>query len=258
MDARIEVLPIGDIVSRVRSAVPEPMTITVTASPSRGMEPTIEVAGEIARLGHHAIPHVSARLVRDEAHLETLLEQARADGITEIFLVGGDAEEPAGEYTSGAELLRVLNERDHGLRIGIPGYPEGHPLITDEELDAALQEKAAHADLIITQMCFDAGAVHSWISRMRAGGVDLPIHAGVPGPINPLKLLRISAKVGVGESLRVLKSHRGGARLVSPKPWDPDPLVDQLIAEPSAIAGLHLYSFNDVAAAYRWLAGRGL
>lgn len=252
MPARIEVLPIGDIVGRVQASVPEPVTITVTASPGRGIEPTIEVAAAIAALGHTAVPHLSARLIRDEAHAAEILTQLKEAGVGEVFVVGGDAETPVGDLSSGAQLLAVMEKIGHDLRVGIPGYPEGHPLITDEELTSALHEKIPHADYVVTQMCFDAAAVHTWLGELRARGATLPVYAGVPGPISPIKLLRVSAKVGVGESLRVLKSHRGGARLASPKPWDPTELVQELFNAPGAIAGLHVYSFNDVAAAYQW------
>ncbi len=254
MATRIEVLPIGDVLARVREAVTEPMAITVTASPSRGMEPTIEIAAALSALGHHAIPHVSARLVRDEDHLETIVNRLRSAGITEIFVVGGDAEVPVGEFAAGAQLLAALDRLGHDLRVGIPGYPEGHPLIPANLLESALAEKLPRADLIVTQMCFDADAVHAWVRDLRRRGVELPVYAGLPGPINPMKLLRISAKVGVGESLRVLQAHRGGARLASPKPWNPTVLAGELMKETESLAGLHLYSFNDVAASYRWLA----
>lgn len=251
MDTRFEVLPIGDIVGRIATDVPGPATFTVTASPSRGMGVTVATAIEIARLGHSVVPHVSARLVHDAGHAREILDRLQGAGVGEVFVVGGDATEPVGQYASGADLLSSVPEISERMRVGVPGYPEGHPLITDPELDEALQAKAQYANYVVTQMCFDADAVHSWVARIREFGVALPVYAGVPGPISPLKLLRISAKVGVGESLRVLKSHHGATRLVSPKPWDPTPLVTALASNPE-ITGLHVYSFNEVAAAYTW------
>ena len=107
-------------------------------------------------------------------------------------------------------------------------------------------------------MCFDPEALHRWLADVRGSGIDLPVYAGVPGPISPMKLLRISAKVGVGESLRVLKSHRGLTHLASPT-WEPTELVRELLGAArdsgSRFAGLHVYSFNDVAAAYQWHPG---
>lgn len=254
MATRIEVLPIGDIVSRVREHVPEPITITVTASPSRGLEATLETAAQIAALGHNAVPHLAARLIRDEGHAARLLGRLQEAGIGEVFVVGGDAEAPAGKFTSGLELLTAMDRIGHALRVGIPSYPEGHPLISEAALAEALSAKAPLADYLVTQMCFDAEAIVTWVTRARESGVDLPAVVGIPGPINPLKLLGISAKVGVGESLRVLKAHRGGARLAAPKPWDPTDLAREIGAAPPAlnIRGWHVYSFNDVVAAYGW------
>lgn len=256
---RIEVLPIGDVVDRVRQGVPAPATITVTASPSRGMEPTIEVASALAALGYRGVPHLSARLIRDEGHLRELLTRLRGAGVGEVFVVGGDAETPVGEFTSGAELLSPLESLAQDVRVGIPGYPEGHPRIPGPELERALALKAPRADYLVTQICFDARAIATWLARVRDLGITLPVYLGVPGPISPAKLLRISAKVGVGESLRVLRSHRGRGRLA--RRWDPTELVQQVgpaFADPAAgLAGLHIYSFNDVVAAARWRPGGG-
>ena len=258
MASRIEVLPIGNIVANVRENVPEPVTITVTASPRQGIGATIGVAEDIAELGHTAVPHLSARLIRDSGQLQEILTRLERAGITEAFIVGGDAEAPVGEFSSGNELLTAADAIGHHLRIGIPGYPEGHPLIDAAELDRALEEKAPRADYLVTQMCFDPRAIQTWLRHVRGRGVDLPVYAGVPGPIGAMKLLRISAKVGVGESLRVLKSHRGLTHLASPT-WEPTELVRELLGAArdsgSRFAGLHVYSFNDVAAAYQWHPG---
>lgn len=251
MATRIEVLPIGNITQKIHHGVPKPTTFTVTASPNQGMGATVETALEIAKLGHTVVPHMSARLVEDTDHAKHILGQFRAGGINEIFLVGGDAQKPVGQFSSGAELLEAISPDAGDFRIGIPGYPEGHPLISEGQLATALGEKSRRAHYIVTQMCFDAETVHAWVKSIRSQSITLPVYAGVPGPISPVKLLRVSTKVGVGTSLRVLRSHRGAARLASPRPWDPTELTTQMLSS-TEISGLHIYSFNEVAAAYQW------
>src|SRR5699024_11955427 len=75
------------------------------------------------------------------------------------------------------------------------------------------------------------------------------IYLGVPGPASVAHLLRISARIGVGASTRVLRHHGTGLlRLAQPGTWKPDPLLWSLapmFAEPAnGPAGRHIYPFN--------------
>jgi methylenetetrahydrofolate reductase (NADPH) len=97
------------------------------------------------------------------------------------------------------------------------------------------------------------------VRNVRARGVRLPIHIGVPGPIAARKLLLISTRIGLGESARFLRRHHGWVgRLLLPRGYRADRLLEQLVpqlAEPaSAIAGLHVYTFNELERAERWRA----
>ena len=63
------------------------------------------------------------------------VEEMAQAGADDLFLIAGDADPPLGEYASAAELLPIVAEHPQRPRtIGIAGYPEGHPLISDEEL----------------------------------------------------------------------------------------------------------------------------
>jgi methylenetetrahydrofolate reductase (NADPH) len=136
--------------------------------------------------------------------------------------------------------------------IGIPCYPQGHPFIADGPILEALRAKAAFASYMTTQLCFDPGAIATWIATQRAAGITLPIHVGVPGVAEPHKLLAISARIGVADTHRFLtKNIRFVARLVrSGGFYRPDALLEGLaphLADPAAgIVDLHLYTFNAV------------
>ena len=114
-----------------------------------------------------------------------------------------------------------------------------------------------YASYIVSQMCFDSRTLLAWVRRLRERGVDLPVLVGIPGPTSTGRLLRIGTQIGVGESARVLRKHRGGLRhLVSPAPWRPNQLLRDLspgFTDPEyGLQGLHVYTFNDVATAGRW------
>lgn len=254
---RFEILPLPGITDTVQEFLPPQATVTVTASPRRGNGATVSTAVALALQGRHVVPHLSARLIRDEVTLRATLDTLATSGVTEAFVIGGDAAEPVGDYTSAVDILPTISQMGHGLRIGIAGYPEPHPLIDDDTVIQAMEDKRPHASYVVSQMCFDARTVLTWVRRVRERGVDLPVLVGVPGPTPAHTLLRIGAKVGVGESARVLRKHRGGLRhLASPLPWQPTRLLEDLapgFADPTyGIRGMHVYTFNAIAATGRW------
>jgi methylenetetrahydrofolate reductase (NADPH) len=73
---------------------------------------------------------------------------------------------------------------------------------------ARLREKQRFAQAMTTQMAFNAGAVASWIERIRREGITLPIHLGVPGAVELGKLMAIAAWIGVADSARYLLKQR--------------------------------------------------
>ncbi|WP_194288584.1 methylenetetrahydrofolate reductase [Ornithinicoccus halotolerans] len=254
---RYEVLPLPGVAEEVARHAPAAATITVTSSPSRGPLATVEVAAELARLGHRVVPHLAARQYRDATAVEEALERLRSAGVDELFVVGGDAEEAAGSFPDAESLLQVLRPLAPDLRIGVAGYPESHPRIADDPLTQALSRKAAHASYVVSQLCLDPAAVTRWVSSLRERGLDLPVLAGIPGAVGTGRLLRISRQIGVGDSLRFLTGHGTGlARLARPGRFDPTHLVASLAAPEEdggeAPAGLHIYSFNALADTEQW------
>src|SRR5450631_3348175 len=130
---RYEVLPTDDVEDRVLAVVPRDVTITITASPRRGIEATIDLAERLGRHGYQVVPHISARLIRDDAHLREVLGRVAAIGRREIFVIAGDAKEPAGQFPDSVSLLTALTADSQGMKeIGVTGYPERHSFIDDD------------------------------------------------------------------------------------------------------------------------------
>lgn len=240
-----ELLPFATALSEA-AAVPRPLHLTVTCSPRHGNDQAVEVATQLRALGHEVTTHIAARMVRGPAHLDELLGRMDAADVREVFLVGGDALEPLGPYRCGLDLLSEL--RAHRLaprRVGIPGYPEGHPLISPDVLADDLRRKATGADYIVSQMCFDPARITQWIAEIRADGISLPVQIGLPGVVDRRRLLEISVRIGVGTSLSFLRKNHGAHRLVrgatSAQMLD---AMRPLVGSSLGIAGLHLYTFN--------------
>lgn len=260
--ARYEVLPLAGAADQVEEHVPPQLTVTVTASPRRGLEPTLALAESLARRGYQTVPHLAARLVRDEAHLRELLHRTDEAGIQDVFVVAGDSEQPTGAFPDALALLGAMDRlRLAGWgqsveRVGVTGYPEGHPLIADAQLTSALGAKAPMATYVVSQMCFDPTVVSAWLTQVRRMHVPLPLYVGVPGVVARRKLLSIAARIGVGPSARFLTKNRGLVRLGAPGGYRPDRLVRGLavdLATPGRdVAGLHVYTLGDIASTERW------
>ncbi|HET6474645.1 MAG TPA: methylenetetrahydrofolate reductase [Thermoleophilia bacterium] len=242
------------------ATLPYGATVTVTASPKQGLDRTVDVSAVLAARGFTVIPHLAARMVAGRSHLERLLQRLDGAGIREVFVVGGDADPPAGDYADAGDLLEELAGLAHPFaRIGIGGYPEGHPLISDEQLFEALRRKQRFASLVVTQLCFDAGALTDWAGRIRAAGIDLPIVVGLPGVVERRKLAEISLKSGVGASLSYLRKHgREIITLARTRRYDPTPLARSVAAyagdQALGLTGAHLFTFNQVQPTRDWVA----
>jgi methylenetetrahydrofolate reductase (NADPH) len=255
--ARFEVLPLEGIEDEVAAHLTTAQKVTVTASPSRGLDATFETAERLAAAGYPVVPHLSARLIRDRAHLDSLLDRALAAEIRELFVLAGDPPHPAGEFTGAAELLRAMGERRAEFdAIGITGYPESHHLISDEETINAMFVKAPMATHIVSQVCFDADVIAGWIRAVRERGTELPIWIGLPGSVHRARLVKVSMKMGLGESTRYLRHNRGFVSRLLGRRFSPGALVSELepvTSDPDArVAGFHLYTFNEVARTERW------
>ncbi|HKJ55654.1 MAG TPA: methylenetetrahydrofolate reductase [Nitriliruptoraceae bacterium] len=252
--ARFEIIPMKGVEDQLEH-LPTDAPVTVTASPTRGLDATIELASTVAAAGHEVIPHLSARLFRDRAHVASVLDWVADLEIEELFVPAGDAAEAAGSYDGAADVLADIRELGFTGRIGITGYPESHPFIDDETTITAMAAKAPHATTIISQICYDPAITTGWVRAVRERGVDLPIHIGLPGVVPFTKLVGISMRVGLGDSLHFLRKQHGVAtRLLTG--YRPDHIVEGLapvVADPDAdVAGWHLFTFNAVAATAAW------
>jgi methylenetetrahydrofolate reductase (NADPH) len=258
---RYEVIPAASIEDKVLAAVPKDVTVTVTASPTKGLEATLDLAERFARAGYRVVPHVSARLVVDQAHLAEVVAQMTEVGIDNVFVPAGDAVEPAGVYDGSLPLLADLTALGSPFRsVGITGYPETHPSIDDDITVQAMWDKRIYATYIVSNLCFDAKLLVTWLSRIRRRGVTLPVQLGLAGPVETTKLLSMAGKIGVGESTRFLTNHVSWfMRLASPGGYSPEKLLRQVAGSAGPgdqnVAGLHIFTFNQVAETERWRQG---
>jgi methylenetetrahydrofolate reductase (NADPH) len=253
---KLEVLPLRSTLDRIDALTPG-RTVAISASPSLGMEATIHLAEQLEARGMRAVPHLSARMIRDRGHLGELLERLAAAGIDRAFVVGGDAANP-GAFRDSLALLREMAELgSHITEIGIAGYPQGHPRIPDQRLRAALATKAPFAAYVTTQLCFDARAISAWVAELRSEGVKLPVHVGIAGAVQAHRLLEISLRIGVVDAGRYLLRHgQVAGRLLRPGGYQPDGVLEGLAPTlpltDTDVRQLHVYTFNQIQATEKW------
>ena len=259
--ARFELMPFESFEEEI-TQLPAGATVAITASPQLGINSTVDRAEEAAARGYNVVPHLAARYIEDRDELAAFANRLKQAGISDIFVPAGDREEPKGEFESSYELLVALDELGYEFdEVGITGYPEGHDFLDDEELATAMDKKAPYATYIVTQLCFDPEAIVDWTEEIRDRGIELPIEIGIPGVMKYQRLLKISRKVGVGESVRFLQKTTGIVGFLkeflgSRGNYEPDALVDGVAPyadDPTyGIEGLHIYTFNETSDTERW------
>jgi len=260
-EPRFELMPFDSFGDQMLQ-LPDGAQIAITTSPSLGLEATLEWAERAPEAGYEVIPHIAARYVEGPEQLEEVAARLTEAGITDLFVPGGDREEPVGEFESAHDLLRALEELDYEFdEIGITGYPEGHDFISDETLAESMSKKEPYATYIVTQLCYDPDAVIAWLETIRKRGIELPVEVGIPGVLKYQRLLSISQKVGVGDSVNFLRKTSGILGFVrellgSRGQYKPDGLIDGLApyaTDPDyGIAGVHIYTFNQASDSEDW------
>ena len=88
-----------------------------------------KAARRVRDLGYEPVPHfASRRLTTRHALEERIKAMAGEAGVTNVLVIGGGLEKPAGDFTSTMEVLETGFFDAYGITdIGIAGHPEGSP-----------------------------------------------------------------------------------------------------------------------------------
>jgi methylenetetrahydrofolate reductase (NADPH) len=246
--------------------VPKGTRVYLSAVPTRPMQEVLDSAIRLRAAGFNPVPHVAARMFATTMAFDGFLEQltSRAN-VERLLIIAGDRNRPVGDLRSSLEVIDGGLLQRRGIReIGIAGYPEGHPRISQHDLDRALMDKITAAEAtgmsvhIVTQFCFDAAAILQWIRRLRDFGLEHPVRVGLAGPTNLPALLRYARRCGVRASIEGLARQSGLARQLFAM-TAPDMLVQVLAQARSArsdrrlgMVKPHFFAFGGVAASARW------
>ena len=226
--------------------------------PGRSADETIGHAVALRAAGLEPVPHLAVRnFTSVEAFDLVLTRLKREAAVDSVLIIAGDRSE-CGPLRCALDVIDSGLLRRRGIRtIGIAGYPQGHPRIGQDELQRALAAKIAAAEAtglnveIVTQFCFDAPAILSFIAQVRGYGFDHRMRIGLAGPTNLSSLMRYATRCGVRTSAHALARRSGLMRQVFAM-TTPDDLIRALAdATPIGVTP-HFFSFGGIAATSRW------
>ncbi len=226
--------------------------------PGRSVDETIGHVVALRAAGLEPVPHLAVRNFASVEALDLVLMRLKREAaVDSVLIIAGDRSE-CGPFRCALDVIDSGLLRRRGIRtIGIAGYPQGHPRIGQDELQRALAAKIATAEAtglnveIVTQFCFDAPAILSFIARVRGYGFDQRIRIGLAGPTNLSSLMRYATRCGVRTSAQALARRSGLMRQMFAM-TTPDDLI-RTLAETAPIAVTpHFFSFGGIAATSRW------
>jgi methylenetetrahydrofolate reductase (NADPH) len=220
---------------------------------------TLEIARTIAESGCTALSHLTC--VGDTAaevtgHIRTL----REGGVENVLALRGDlcdstghpaAQGTAPGFAHASDLVPHL--KDAGFCVGGACYPEGHPesasLIKD--IDSLKHKVDAGCDFLTTQMFFDNALLYSFLYRVHAQGIHVPVIAGIMPITNASQIERMLTLSGayMPRKLKMLIDRFGGnppALYQAGIAYAIDQIID-LVA--NGIRGIHIYTMNKSAVA---------
>ena len=226
--------------------------------PRRPADETIGHAARLRAAGLEPVPHLAVRNFASVGAFDQILTRLKREAaVDHALIIGGDSD-AHGPFRRARDVIDSGLLRRRGIRsIGIAGYPQGHPRIGPDELQRALAEKIAAAEAtglnveIVTQFCFDAPAILSFIAELRAFGFDHRVRVGLAGPTSLSSLMRYASRCGVRSSAHALARRSGLMRQVFAMAT-PDDLIRTLAEAAPAGVVPHFFSFGGIAATSRW------
>lgn len=239
-------------------------TVYLTAIPGRPLEELIPPAVRLRQLGLIPVPHVSARLLPDVRTLDSFLARVAHEAqVDHVLLIGGDRARPVGSVQDALQVIESgVFARNGVSKVGLPGFPDGHPVLSPDEIEASLLSKLASLQRqgvegeVVTQFSFDDKPVVEWLSWLRSRGVHAPVRIGLAGPTTLMTWLNYARRCGVKASAGALASRSGLVKHAF-KAVAPDPIISRLAASPlfSEEAGVrpHLFAFGGLVETANWL-----
>lgn len=132
-----------------------------------------------------------------------ILDNFKARNIRNILALRGDFpknapfDKEAMEYKYAYQLIREIKAYG-GFCVGGACYPEGHVENPNKEkdIDNLLYKVEAGVDFLVTQLFFDNNMLYSFLYRLAAKNINIPVTAGIMPVISGGSIKRMCAMSG--------------------------------------------------------------
>lgn len=261
----IELCDSGIDIPSLPEIVPFQKSIFVPATKRRPLPAIIDMLARLHAAGFDPVPHIAARKLTSRAEAVDFLRRAVGDcGVRRVMLIGGDAAPPVGPYDSARALLEDGVFTECGVReVAFAGYPDRHPVIEPEVLESELFAKldlARTLDIgasIITQFSFVPLRIVDYCAKLAKIAPRAPVYVGIPGPCDPVKLLKYARLCGVSASSKMLgdMGFKAVKLALHSDPGEQLRIVARAVATQGLdnVVGVHIFSFGDIYRSSKWL-----
>lgn len=154
---------------------------------------TLHIASAVKKTyGVEVMPHLTCLSSTKEKVTETLQDYKEA-GFETIMALRGDV--PANgtrknDFEHATDLMKQIKSFDSSVALGGACYPEGHPESPSlaADIENIRRKVDVGAQFLSTQMFFDNSLFYSYLNRLHAAGIDVPVLAGIM-PITNKRIL---------------------------------------------------------------------
>ena len=170
---------------------------------------TVHIASAVKKTyGVEVMPHLTCLSSTKEKVTETLQDYKEA-GFETIMALRGDV--PAdgtrkNDFEHATDLMKQIKSFDSSMALGGACYPEGHPESPSlaADIENIRRKVDAGAQFLSTQMFFDNSLFYSYLNRLHAAGIDVPVLAGIMPITNKRILTRSLAMSGTAVPARYI------------------------------------------------------
>lgn len=183
-------------VERLKALNPLFASVTYGAGGST-QDNTLEITAHIKNgIGIEPMAHLTC-VGADGGKIRDFLQQLRAEGVTNVLALRGDAPRNCEfswadqEFQYASDLVSFVRTCCPEFGVGVAGYPAAHPesLTFRDDLAFTKVKLDAGSDFIVTQLFFDVREYFSFVEQLRAMGINKPVLPGIL-PIQSLASVR--------------------------------------------------------------------
>ena len=170
---------------------------------------TVHIASAVKKTyGVEVMPHLTCLSSTKEKVTETLQDYKEA-GFETIMALRGDVPTDGtkkNDFEHATDLMKQIKSFDSSMALGGACYPEGHPESPSlaADIENIRSKVDAGAQFLSTQMFFDNSLFYSYLNRLHAVGIDVPVLAGIMPITNKRILTRSLAMSGTAVPARYI------------------------------------------------------